>query len=374
MSLTCCDCHATLVSSHEHRPPPKRCDSCKKKKACRNSRQWALANPDKIAARNASRRKPDSQCVDCGSLVTRSGTRGPLAKRCLQCHLSYKQKRNKERYASRAKKYTHKCQSCGECFDADRKHQKTCSAACRAKSKRTRFEIECANARCKNKFHITPSQYAKGGRCCSDKCKHEHSRLPDAFCQNRACGKKIDRRSTGPRGKAFGKDCRKYCCRECAWDHRWGADRPRRNWSKKHLAAASAGALQTSLRKKCKLLGVPYDKECTRLAVLERDGWICQLCNITCNRTYIIDKKTRRPDWRNAEHDHIVPLTAAGSLGNVFPNSQCLCRTCNNKKRTRSWGQLRLDLEGFWKRWENVVRGRRQRNSRSSGATLAAVL
>jgi hypothetical protein len=236
------------------------------------------------------------------------------------------------------------------------------------------FQILCANQKCGRLFYITPSRYAVGSRCCSAKCKHEHMRLPDAFCKNPACGKKIQRQSQGPRNTALGTDGRKYCCRECAWDHRWGADRPQKDWSKKHLAASSAGALRTSLRKKCKLLNVPHDEECTRLAVLDRDQWICQCCRIKCNRKYVIDTKTRRPDPRNAEHDHIVPLTAEDSPGNVFPNSQCLCRKCNNKKRDRACGQLRLDLEGSVKRWESGARGRRLRNSRFSVAIPAAAL
>ena len=235
------------------------------------------------------------------------------------------------------------------------------------------FDITCANAKCSRSFYVTPSQYAIGTRCCSAKCRAEHMRLPDSFCQKPACGKRIMRQSQGSRKAALKKDSMKYCCRECAWDHRWGAGRPRKKWSKSHLASASAGALRTSLRKKCKLLDVPNDEECTRLEVLERDGWVCQMCRIDCNREYTIDPKTRRPDPRNAEHDHIIPLTEENSPGNVFPNSQCLCRKCNNKKRAKSWGQLRLDLEGSVKRWESGARGRRQRSSRSSVGILAAV-
>lgn len=312
------------------------------------------------------------KCCGCQAVLLRASKHGPPLKRCLQCHLAYRQKRNRERYASRTKKYTTRCESCGTWFQADRRQQKTCTPACRGKSQRTRFEIQCANQQCKKSFHITPSQYEKGGRCCSEKCKHEHMRLPDCFCQNPACGKKIERQSNGKRRAALGKDARKYCRRECAWDHRWGKNRPRRVLSKQHLSTASAGSLRTSLRKKCKLLDVPYDEDCTRQAVLNRDGWVCQLCRIKCNMEYAINPKTRQIDPRNAEHDHIVPLTEKGSPGNVFPNSQCLCRKCNNKKSNRSCGQFRLDLEGSVKRWESGARGRRQQNSRSSGAILAA--
>ncbi len=228
----------------------------------------------------------------------------------------------------------------------------------------------CANATCGKEFTMTPSEHAKGRRCCSRQCRAQHMRHPRRLCQNPLCRKPIERKN-GARQKETGRDYGKYCCRECAWDHRWGSDRPQKNWSKKHLASASAGALRTSLRKKCKLLGVPFDEQCTRRAVLERDGWVCQLCKIDCNREYVIDPKTRKPDPLNAEHDHIVPLTADGSPGNVFPNSQCLCRKCNNSKQARSIGQLRLDLEGSVKRWESGGLVRRQRNSKSCVATQA---
>lgn len=372
MSLKCCDCQSPISKQHKNGPAPKRCATCKKNKACRNAKAWALAHHERIKARNKAPRH--TECVDCGQHILRAGKRGPLAKRCVPCHAAFNRKRNQQRYATRKKQYRKQCEQCGNTFNTDRKKQKTCSKSCRAKSKRTRFTIVCANTPCKKTFEVTPATYAKGTRCCSDKCKHEQMRLPDAFCQNPACGKKIERESQGPRKAALGQDGRKYCCRECAWDHRWGANRPRGKWSKKHLAASAAGALQTSLRKKCKLLGVPHDEQCTRRAVLERDNWICQMCRVECNREYVIEAHTRRPDPRNAEHDHIVPLTEAGSPGNVFPNSQCLCRKCNNKKRAHAWGQLRLDLEGSVKRWESGARGRRQRNSSCSGATQAAAL
>ena len=314
-------------------------------------------------------------CCDCGLSIARPGKRGPKPQRCTECKRRHCSRLHNER---RRKKiggsHSHCCKTCGSAFQSDRKRQPHCSVRCARLATRTRFEVQCENQQCKKTFLVTPGRYSKGTRCCSNKCKHAHMRLAQRFCQNPACGKKIDRQRTGPRSTALGKDKGKYCCRECAWDHRWGSDRPRRDWGRKHLAAAAATSLRTLLRKKCKVLDVPYDEECTRLAVCERDEWICQLCGIDCNREYIIDQSTRRPDDCNAEHDHIVPLTAVGSPGNVFPNSQCLCRKCNNKKRDRSWGQLRLDLEGSVKRWESGARVRRQQNSRSFAAIPASVL
>ncbi len=367
MSLTCCDCQSPIQRRHTNGRPPKRCAPCKKKKARRQAKAWAEANPEKVRYK----RKPPrhAQCVDCERPIDCSGKRGPLAKRCVACHALHAKK--SQRSAARKKLHGHVCKQCGTHFFSSRKHQPYCSPDCVHLAQRKRITLVCQNESCGKPFEVTPSEVAAGNVCCSWQCRAQHMLLPDCFCQNPACGKKIEREAPGPRKTARGQDSRKYCCRECAWDHRWGSDRPRKDWSKKHLASASAGALRTSLRKKCKLLGVPFDEQCTRRAVLERDGWVCQLCKIECNREYVIEPKTRKPDPRNAEHDHIVPLTADGSPGNVFPNSQCLCRKCNNNKRARSIGQLRLDLEGSVKRWESGGLVRRQRNSRSCVATQA---
>jgi hypothetical protein len=163
-----------------------------------------------------------------------------------------------------------------------------------------------------------------------------------------------------------------YCCRECYCDHRYGETRPRKTYPELIVRRASRSALATSLRKKCKLLDVPFDPECYREAVCERDGWVCQMCGVKCDKEHL--GKNRKPNPNAAEHDHMVALTTPGSPGNVFPNSQCLCRRCNNKKRTRSWGQHRLDLEGSIKRWENEARGRRQRSSRFSAEIQASAV
>jgi 5-methylcytosine-specific restriction endonuclease McrA len=59
------------------------------------------------------------------------------------------------------------------------------------------------------------------------------------------------------------------------------------------------------------------------------------------------NKRTRKMSRRNAEHDHIVPLSAKNSdKGNTFDNSQCLCRKCNGRKRSRRGAQMRLPFVG----------------------------
>jgi 5-methylcytosine-specific restriction endonuclease McrA len=162
----------------------------------------------------------------------------------------------------------------------------------------------------------------------------------------------------------------KYCCPECYRDHRWGQDRPRKKRSLAARQAASECSLATSLRKRCKVFCVTFDPACTRQSVLERDGWVCQKCGILCNKEYVMHPLTRTPDLRNAEHDHIWPLSVLGSPGNVFGNSQCLCRKCNMAKGDTVEGQLRLCLEE--EAWGRGVRVRSQRNSKSCVATPVA--
>lgn len=83
-----------------------------------------------------------------------------------------------------------------------------------------------------------------------------------------------------------------------------------------------------------------------KLAVLERDGWICQACGILCAPT----KSTRASRGRWATVDHIVPMTKGGWDDPV--NLQTLCAQCNIDKgeqiidyRADVALRLALDLE-----------------------------
>lgn len=83
-----------------------------------------------------------------------------------------------------------------------------------------------------------------------------------------------------------------------------------------------------------------------KLAVLERDGWVCQACHILCAPT----KSTRASRGRWATVDHIVPLSRGGWDNPV--NLQTLCYQCNADKgeqiidyRADVALRLALDLE-----------------------------
>ena len=253
--------------------------------------------------------------------------------------------------------HQHVCQQCGVSFTSAQKSQPTCSRKCAGIRGRERLVLKCARTNCSRSFEARQSEINNGRRFCCRECSYPEKHI----CQNPSCKKAFRPKYKVANKPWQGKGL--YCCRECYADHRFGVDRPRRRSAQKIVSASARSALVTSLRKKCKLLNVPHDPECTRDAVCQRDNWVCQMCGIKCDKGHL--GKNKKPKPTAAEHDHMIALTTPGSPGNVFPNSQCLCRKCNNRKRTRSWGQVRFDFEESVKRWENGARGRRQRNSKS---------
>lgn len=304
-------------------------------------------------------------CCDCGAAISRSGVRGRKPKRCPKCRSAFRAESERERVRLRHPIHNHECRTCRKSFSTFRKVQHFCSYSCMHLGQRSRVLVPCGDPACGKQVETTPSKLAKGKVYCSNACAE--SRFPPPHvCQNPKCGRRFRMKHVT---KNPWQNKGKYCCPDCYRDHRWGDHRPRRKRSPLARRAAADKALVTSLRKRCKVFGVTFDPACTRGAVLERDGWRCQKCRVLCNKEYTIDPSTKAPCWRNAEHDHIVPLSFPGSPGNVFENSQCLCRRCNCKKRDKPEGQLRLCLEE--EAWGKGVRVRSQQNSRSCEATQA---
>jgi len=257
--------------------------------------------------------------------------------------------------------HTLTCNHCGKDFQSPKQTQKHCSVSCMGLASRKRITLTCANSACGKPFEVTPEKIARGYRCCSWECRSASMLHPPLTCQNPACGKDFRMKHAT---KNKWQNAGKYCCPSCYQDHRFGADRPKMPSSKAARKAASSCALGKSLRKRCKLFGVTFDPACTRQAVIERDRSVCQKCHIVCNKEYVFVPGTRTPCPRNAEHDHIIPLSKPGSLGNVFENSQCLCRRCNTIKLATAEGQLRLPIEE--EAWGKGVRVRSQRSSSCS--------
>lgn len=83
-----------------------------------------------------------------------------------------------------------------------------------------------------------------------------------------------------------------------------------------------------SYRSRCRHYGVYYDPRVTREKVLERDGYVCQVCGKKCDEN---DHRwgTSGPDFPTL--DHIVPLAKGGA--HTWDNVQCACGICNSYKR-----------------------------------------
>lgn len=351
MYITCVDCGADVIRKSPRGRKPLRCEACKKAKHNKECRD-----------RNRTNYVPQNK-----------GRVFSVVCVCKNCNTSFQAKAKHAAYCSRecrnaarssqSGRHPVACKHCGKHFLCSRKKQKHCSAQCRALGSRKRIVATCANQRCGKEFETRPGRLANGHRFCCRECSY-HEPL---VCQNPACGKQFRMKH---RTKDGWKNKGKYCCPECYRDHRWGTHRPRISRSKTVRSAASRAALATSLRKRCKVFGVTFDPACTRQAVLDRDGRVCQKCHVVCNKEYVLDPVTFTPDVRNAEHDHIWPLSVPGSPGNVFQNSQCLCRKCNMAKGDTVEGQLRLCLEE--EAWGKGVRVRSQLNLRLCEATQVA--
>lgn len=350
MCHACVDCGSPVVRKNPAKPWPHRCPGCKTTK---QRQYWQ--------SRRLGKARSARQCESCGIRPAVTPKRGPVSAFCDECRRGVRQVQSAARKAKAKRsganlRHASNCCHCGAEFRSECSRKKYCSRECLQAARRATFSCQHCGV-----VTETSTSSAKSRRFCSKRCSNAGRSGPERKCVG--CGREF-RRRISEKFPHTGKG--KYCTGECYLDHRWGKDRPRKAWSESVRARSRRNAVATSIRKKCKILGVPHDPECTREAVCERDGWVCQKCGVQCNREYIIDKKTRRVHPRNAEHDHIIPVTDKDSPGNVFPNSQCLCRKCNGKKSDTRWGQLRIDLEGSLQRWDAAVVARNRRNSRSS--------
>ena len=65
-----------------------------------------------------------------------------------------------------------------------------------------------------------------------------------------------------------------------------------------------------------------------RLAVLERDGYICRDCGRVCGSK------------GEAHADHIIPVKVRSELRYEVDNGQCLCGSCHQKKTNAESRQM----------------------------------
>jgi 5-methylcytosine-specific restriction endonuclease McrA len=116
---------------------------------------------------------------------------------------------------------------------------------------------------------------------------------------------------------------KKYCSLACC-----------RKASKKNGKKTRCNGKHTS---RARRKGLPRSYSIRPWQVYKRDKWTCQLCG-----QRISPKLLGTNDPMGPSIDHIVPLCNPLSPGHVWTNVQSAHRVCNNRKGTKTVGQLRI--------------------------------
>ncbi len=95
-------------------------------------------------------------------------------------------------------------------------------------------------------------------------------------------------------------------------------------------------------RRRARKRRAPSDK-IDPMDVLERDGWVCQLCGRTTPKSQRGSCEPTAP-----EVDHIMPLSRGGS--HTLSNLQVLCRRCNLRKSNKVTGRARRGVTTQFRR------------------------
>lgn len=162
---------------------------------------------------------------------------------------------------------------------------------------------------------------------CSEACRLRQYRqsTPELAERRREMDRLRSRENYSPRPKVIGEcvECgslfegrrgRKYCSAGCS----------NRAFGRARVADGRAADLNAERR--AREAGVKVSRG-RRIAVLERDGWVCQLCGEPTDRTV----KYPHPDFPVI--DHIVPLALGGA--HEMSNWQTAHNRCNAKKGAR---------------------------------------
>ena len=178
---------------------------------------------------------------------------------------------------------TTNCQACGAAFQRPGRAQKRCDG-CRA-SRRLRSK-PCLT--CGVEF---PARSGSKGYCSKQ-------------CANRATS-----------------DVLRWLVCECGQAFVGIGKNPGRCWDCRCNFKKQNNCHQNSLRR-TRMAQVEYERV-NRLAVFERDGWMCKLCGEPTER-----ETTRMP--MSATLDHVVPVVHGG--GHTMQNLQCAHFKCNGAK------------------------------------------
>lgn len=294
----------------------------------------------------------DALC-GCGKPVKLWSGRGRKTTRCEECSTPKPTGR-------RSAKVSKPCEYCGVLMAPalQSRAKKFCSIQCVGKSQRKHPDWNCIE--CGVMFSRRPGgDESRSGRnpsyCSVDCLRTARSRRSmermEAEYEERAkrkairkiisvlrrISRTIDGREDGLCGKcgesySRSKWQRKTECPDCSDKAR----RERVKEGRKIFRASPKGRAKryeekARRRARKRINSVPVDP----IAILNRDGWRCQLCGVKT-------PKTKRGGFEDdaPEVDHIISLADGGA--HAPHNLQCACRRCNLMKGAESRGQLRL--------------------------------
>ena len=254
-------------------------------------------------------------CVVCGTLFDhfQKYGRGPVPKLCSRaCKTKWSTaltRLSPSRQKAREPRVQTVCQVCGEVFLAHNHGQKSCSYECGGILRERNLPRPiCACERCGQPFQReNPKQ-----RFCSLSCRRKRR-------QCKLCEKWLDSHHKNAQ----------FCSIECFYGFQ------------RATSLAAPNAVQPkhgSYRERAVYFGVAYEPiwHAGRLAIFERDRWICQICGRRTPKKLMGKRAPNAP-----ELDHRIPMAAGG--GHIWENLQCACHKCNlSKGSRRSTGQLAL--------------------------------
>lgn len=298
-----------------------------------------------------------TRCCDCNAaIVARRSTK----KRCTPCQ------------GRRNAKSVVNCLQCGKLTHAGKKF---CSRSCMQKArtsglyewgKPTRTEkndaaykrrinpaslftcIQCGKQAKRNLNGAQARGEQPPPKFCSMQCRVDHDNKPPEFSKVhpcRVCGRITRKRicSVGcfnaelRTSAASKKDVSPRTCSYCGiqfvaayGDKRRVTCSPECNV--RRYRASPEGRAKKAFRKALQR-GAHGGEKVDPIAVFERDGWRCHLCNRATPKAMRGKNKSNSP-----ELDHIIPI-ALGGL-HTYDNVACACRECNGSKGARAMGQL----------------------------------
>lgn len=314
-----------------------RCPHCDKLQRCLAKKDGRWVDP--VQEKNCDVCGVAFECVGLDQ-IRRRKTCDSL--QCKQSKKKAKNKRQRERrqsgiQATRQKpKRPRFCQRCGERLT--KSHQKAyCSKACAGLDARERKRPVVGKTIAERLAFDLGSWFWAWDR--------ERVKSLNAFI-NKPCNK------CETCGQQCGDCIARFCSNECKY--RWRGVRPCRDCGvdvqdAPAISPVTCKACKSRRRKevrfkearkyrtRCRKYGGFYNSKCKRKDVLERDDYVCHLCNRKCRKA----GDPNHPRAATVDH-HPIPLSKGGD--HDWHNVRCACRRCNSRKGNAWGGQKRLAL------------------------------